>query len=361
MDAHFAEIKWENDGRPKYRQLADRIEDMIRGEQLDADFRIPSERQLAKKLGVSVITVNSAMIELTNRKLVERRIGSGTYVRKRDDGSAGTGKIGFFRHGKKEIRPTDRYMGAMLGSLLSFWQNTSFDFIAMRRDAAEYRKTIETYRLNGILIYSPRREFLPEILALRKTGFPVVAVSSIHPEIADIGFGYSNLRILEDAVHCLAGLGHRDIAFLIPDQPEAAYQLRREGFLRAMWKERIPQNPVWSTPLRDPEPEIRAMFSGPSRPTAVILGSCGYAAQFYRIARELHLTIPGDVSVLSIDEDDSTLAQTPPPSSFRVDVVHLTLEASKALLAMLEHREVVHSEEKNFEFIDRNTCRRIQP
>ena len=352
----LAEIVLVDDGPPKYRQLADRIEEMIRREQLAPAFRIPSERQLAKQLGVSVITVNSAMTELMNRKLVERRVGSGTYVCGPDASGARLRRIGFFRHGQGQVSPNDRYMGGILGTLLSYWQNTPYDFIAMRRDPDSYRATIREYGLDGILIYSPREEFIPAIRQLRNEGFPVVALSSIQPEIADISFGYSNEALLRDAVEALAGLGHRDIAFLIPDQNEAAYRNRHRGFLDAMWKARLPINPAWCEPLRDRDEGIRAILSGDSRPSAVILGSCGYGPAFYRAAAECAMTVPRDVSVLSIDEDDALLALRPAPSAFRIDVVRLTLEASDALLRMIEHREVIHEETRNYSYIDRGTC-----
>lgn len=69
---------------PLYRQAADVIRrEFIAGHA--PGFRLPSEVQLERLLGVSLITVRAALKELEVQQLVERRPGSGTYVVERRD------------------------------------------------------------------------------------------------------------------------------------------------------------------------------------------------------------------------------------------------------------------------------------
>lgn len=355
VDVEFNRMELNADGVPKYRQLAARLETLIRDGELAASTRIPSERLLARQLGVSVITVNSAMNELMNRGLIERRVGSGTYVSELAGSRTCHRRIGFFIH--QRIQPGANLIGTMLETLFRFWGAHDADLLALTRLPGEYEQTIAEYRLDGVLIYSPLAEFVPAIRKLVRREFPVVALSSILPELADISFGYSNVEVLDAAVEYLAKLGHRDIAMLLPGDNETAYRGRAEGFQRAMWKYRLPLNPDWQkTGTGNFAEYICELLSTPMRPGAVILGSCGYAEAFYAAAAELKLEIPRDLSVVSIDEDAKMLALPKPPSAFRVDFVALTLEGSETLLARLEQRDPAERRGRNFEFIDRGSC-----
>ncbi|ROQ22485.1 PLP-dependent aminotransferase family protein [Gallaecimonas pentaromativorans] len=66
---------------PKYLMLADAIAAAIARGELEAGARLPPQRQLADKLGVTVGTVTRAYDEGRRRGQLEARVGSGTYVR----------------------------------------------------------------------------------------------------------------------------------------------------------------------------------------------------------------------------------------------------------------------------------------
>lgn len=64
-----------------YQRVAHQVADLIRGGEIAEGERLPSERDLAKRLGVSRPIVREAMIALEIEGLVEIRIGSGVFVR----------------------------------------------------------------------------------------------------------------------------------------------------------------------------------------------------------------------------------------------------------------------------------------
>src|SRR3954469_5567230 len=64
-----------------YQQAAEQIGDLIRRREIGAGQRLPSERDLARRLGVSRPVVREAMVALEIAGLVEIRTGSGIYVR----------------------------------------------------------------------------------------------------------------------------------------------------------------------------------------------------------------------------------------------------------------------------------------
>ncbi len=69
-----------SDTRPKYRALADRLASDIRTGRLAAGTRLPPQRDLAYRLGVTVGTVGRAYDIAARAGLVAGEIGRGTYV-----------------------------------------------------------------------------------------------------------------------------------------------------------------------------------------------------------------------------------------------------------------------------------------
>jgi DNA-binding FadR family transcriptional regulator len=63
-----------------YRQVADRLAEMIEAERLAPGARLPPERELAARLGVARSTLREAMIALEIAGRVAIRTGSGIYV-----------------------------------------------------------------------------------------------------------------------------------------------------------------------------------------------------------------------------------------------------------------------------------------
>ncbi len=66
---------------PKYRQVYDALLRQITAGRVGPAGRLPSEAELVQQFGASRITIARALRELQLAGLVDRRAGSGTYVR----------------------------------------------------------------------------------------------------------------------------------------------------------------------------------------------------------------------------------------------------------------------------------------
>ena len=66
--------------RRLYQQVADQIRELIEGGEFQSGTRLPAERELAQKLGVSRPSLREALIALEIDGSVEIRMGSGVYV-----------------------------------------------------------------------------------------------------------------------------------------------------------------------------------------------------------------------------------------------------------------------------------------
>ncbi len=81
MMASFSQLNINKDlPTPAYLQLKTQLLNAIDTGQLPAGVALPSERELAEKLGLSRMTVRRAFEMLVTEKQLEQRQGSGTYV-----------------------------------------------------------------------------------------------------------------------------------------------------------------------------------------------------------------------------------------------------------------------------------------
>ena len=354
------DIVLQSSGDARYRQIARQLEGKILSGELFPGSRLPSERALARRFSVAVCTINCAMKELEKRGLVVRRVGAGTFVA----GTAGaehlpfTPKVAFVCEFPFSLR--DEYLLAMMDNLNTFFSSRQYDLLFLTRKSREYEHCFEEYHLQGMILYSPRREAIPAIRQLCAKGYPVVALSTFFPEIADVSCGYSNAAVMRDAVRYLRSLGHRRIGHFINAGEAAVLYERDAGFRQAMWEEQLPINPDWCTPFLPEEAEQRLalLFDGPERPDAVIIGHRQFAALLFSKLRQNNIVVPKTLSLLGIDVSASSRF-TPSLSGYRIDVEHFTLAGAETLLAKIEKRPIPVSTRPNYEFIDGGSCRTL--
>jgi DNA-binding FadR family transcriptional regulator len=79
---------------PKHREISRHLLSEIAGGKYEAEGRLPSEAQLVNRFHVSRPTVARALRDLQADGLIERRAGSGTYVRRQAPGAASTRQLG---------------------------------------------------------------------------------------------------------------------------------------------------------------------------------------------------------------------------------------------------------------------------
>ncbi|HEU4652054.1 MAG TPA: winged helix-turn-helix domain-containing protein, partial [Croceibacterium sp.] len=72
---------WRGDGGSAYRALADRIRLLVLDGRVPVDTRLPAERDLADRLGLSRTTVTAAYGELREQRLLHSVRGSGSVAR----------------------------------------------------------------------------------------------------------------------------------------------------------------------------------------------------------------------------------------------------------------------------------------
>lgn len=68
--------------KPIYEQITSQIKTMVMNNELQSGDPLPSMRVLAKKLRISVITVQRAYEDLTKDRFIETTVGKGSFISK---------------------------------------------------------------------------------------------------------------------------------------------------------------------------------------------------------------------------------------------------------------------------------------
>lgn len=86
--ADLLSLKLRSSGAPYYRQIVDQVTDLAMSGELEPGAQIPSVRELAAALAVSLITTRRAYAELEAAGVVSRHRGQGTFIAPRPRAAA---------------------------------------------------------------------------------------------------------------------------------------------------------------------------------------------------------------------------------------------------------------------------------
>jgi GntR family transcriptional regulator len=107
-------------GVPFYRQIVDQLAGLIHSGQLPPDTRLPSFRDLAPRLLVSLITIRRAYADLEAAGLIVRRQGQGTFVASEVEAAARRRALGEARAQLSAAFARARHLGLRGETLRSF-------------------------------------------------------------------------------------------------------------------------------------------------------------------------------------------------------------------------------------------------
>ena len=141
------------------------------------------------------------------------------------------------------------------------------------------------------------------------------------------------------ATRYLTGLGHRRIALLTADARMRPSRERIAGFQEAFAEAGIDpagaQLCIQSTPMDFAHGNTLALLHHDIRPTAVIALGTRILAGVLRAARDLGLSVPGDLSVISVGDTDLAAMHTPAITALRWSLEDVGRAAAELLLQRL--------------------------
>jgi len=308
-------------GDAKHRKISARLENEIAAGKYTSGSRLPSEVQLVKQFAVSRPTVARALRDLETKGLIERRAGSGTYVKATEAPTNNSARVlGLLVPGLPnteifhiicgEIASLARVheYGLMWGGPTSPFQNAA--------DGLEHaegicRQFIER-RISGVFFapaeLQPGQEAANSRIAesLRDAGIAVVLIDrdlSSFPKRSDFDLvGIDNLAAGYTIADHLIRLGCKKILFTCRPLSAATVNARIAGAREALAQNRLECDSNW---VRQGDPKdlkfVRALASG-KLADAIICANDDTAAMLIRTLESQGVRIPQDIRIVGFDD-----------------------------------------------------------
>lgn len=203
---------------------------------------------------------------------------------------------------------------------------------------------LASIRPDGVVLTPPSADSELVLDVLEKFGVPCVRLgAATAPERGGRVF-MDDIAAAHEMTEHLISLGHRDIGFIAGDSRFAAAQMRRQGFVNAMQSHGLKPRAEW---MADGDFTFesgmacgRKLLGGDRRPTAIFASNDDMALAVLRVAAELGLRSPDDISVGGFDNTPSAQLSSPSLTSIRQPVGEMAVEATDMLLQMIRGEPV---------------------
>ena len=301
----------------KYQKIINWVRQEIADGSLRSGDKLPSEKELSDRFGLSRQTVRHATGELEAQHIVSRVQGSGTYiggVRQRvyEPRYMSVAVLSTF-YESYIFPPTLKGIERVL-SKNGFSMQVSFTDNRVTREREMLRQILEKGNIDGLIV-EPAKSALPNpnmdlYREIRERNIPVIFFNASYPQIEAPCVRIDDRTVAENAAKLLLDAGHRKIgAIFKSDDRQGA--LRYAGYLDAMMSgggEVHQRHVVWvDTPMTS---NLKALedylFQRLEGCTAVLCYNDEVAYQVVELALKRGLHVPQELSVVGID--DSYLA-----------------------------------------------------
>jgi DNA-binding LacI/PurR family transcriptional regulator len=333
-------------GTPKYQQVYSALWREIQSGRLKRGDRLPSEADLERRFETSRITVGRAMRDLQIAGLVERRAGSGTYVKA--PRSAGVLSFGLLIPdlGETEIfepicqgmmaSPLAREHALVWGSLTSAGQSKG-DW-AWQLCSQYIDRGVSGVFFAPLELLQPTDDVNVRIAeAFDAARIPLVLLDRTVAPYPQRGHhdlvGIDNRRAGYVITEHLLRMGTRRIAFVAQPTAAATVAAREAGYREALYVNDAPVDRSLVHHL-DPEEasEVRAMMES-GRPEGIVCANDRTAARLMRTLGRLDYHVPRDVRLVGIDDVEYASLLPVPLTTLRQPTRQI---GDAALTAMLE-------------------------
>jgi DNA-binding LacI/PurR family transcriptional regulator len=329
--------------------LSDALEREILGGKYVSGQKFPSEATLVNRFGVSRITVGRAVRELQNRGLVERRAGSGTYVR--GPGAAASAGLVFGllipNLGETEIfEPICRGMASAreAESHALLWGQADAD----DDQAWQLCRQYVTRRVSGVffapLELTPNKDEtnLRIIDTLERQGIPTVLLDRCvlpYPDrCAHDLVGIDNRRAGYVVTRHFLSLGCRRILFAAYAGSAPTVAARVAGYREALFTAGVP---VESRLVLIMESENGVLDSVRSaKPEAIVSANDRTAGRLMQLLLKAGYRIPEDIRIAGIDDVAYASLLPVPLTTVRQPCREIGVAAIRAMLERIAHPEM---------------------
>lgn len=331
---------------PKHRQVYAALRRQIQSGQCKMGDRLPSEAELGRTFGASRITVGRAVRDLQAAGLVERRAGSGTYVKTPQ--AAGGLSFGLLIPDLGETEIFEPICQGMMASPLARQHALVWGSLTGAGDSKEARawQLCRQYidrRVSGVFfapleLTSDKDDVNHRIArALDEARIPIVLLDRTVLPYPQRGHhdlvGIDNRRAGFVITAHLLRQGCRRIAFVGLPNAAATVDAREAGYREALYAFEVTVDRALVQRLEPGDPAVVRALMETCRPDAIVCANDRTAGRLMHTVLQLGYAIPRDVRLVGIDDAEYASLLPVPLTTLRQPTKQI---GDTALSAMLE-------------------------
>lgn len=339
--------------KPKHVEVLESLQQAIESRSFQVGDRLPGEHELVKQFQTSRPTIARALRELQHLGLIERRVGSGTYVRAPQTAEKKRKLFGLLIPDLGQTEVLEPICGQLAREVQAaghglLWGDFA-DVAARARLAEQACRGYVEQHVAGVL-FAPielaedagqtNLRILHELTAAR---IPVVLIDrdvAPFPERSHFDLvGIDNLRGGYLLARHLLDQGRRRIAFLARPGSAPTVDRRISGYREAISGAGLPFQEDW-VHLGDPRDPVfvRGLLEG--KPEAVICANDITAAMLMQTLGGSGVRVPHDIAVVGFDDVKYAKLLHVPLTTMRQPCHDLGTVAARALLERLTHPDL---------------------
>jgi LacI family transcriptional regulator len=203
--------------------------------------------------------------------------------------------------------------------------------------------------IDGVLFVSTGDE-MSGLDSLNSAGIPVVAIDRIPSNYQGPAVVLDNFQAGYLATKHLVELGHRSIAHIRGPERLRLSREREDGYRKALSENRLepicPESEAKSWACEAGYECMQKILQCAPDLTAVFAASDRLAIGAMRAINENGMRVPGDISIVGIDDIEVSAFQNPPLTTVRQSFVDLGMKAVTILLEMIQGNQVEQRQDK---------------
>jgi GntR family transcriptional regulator, arabinose operon transcriptional repressor len=336
---------------PKHRQVYSALRQEIQSGRLKRGDRLPSEAELVRQFGASRITIGRAVRDLQSAGLVERRAGSGTYVKSHPASALSFGLL------IPDLGETEIFEPICQGMMASpraqehalLWGSPAGTASSKEERAWTLCRQYIDRRVSGVffapLEFTAGKDDVNSQIAqtLDAARIPVVLLDRTVTPYPQRGHhdlvGIDNRRAGYVVTEHLLQLGCRRIAFVAFPYAAATVDAREAGYREALYAWDAPVDRALVHRLEPSDPERVREVMNVTRPEAIVCANDRAAARVMHTLIRLGYRVPHDVRLVGIDDVEYASLLPVPLTTLRQPTRQIGDAAIDAMLDRIGRRD----------------------
>lgn len=354
---------------PKHELIRQTLTDAIASGQYETGQRLPSESELVKTFGASRPTVNRALRELQLAGMIERRAGSGSYVRADAATRGYTFGLLIPELGRTEIfEPICRGMAeAQHGSHhVLLWGSSLGDEANIEQQASQACRQLVAKKVSGVffapLELTPQKDTINRSIAevFDKAGIPIVLLDRdlvSYPSRSRYDLvGIDNRRAGFAITAYLLRAGCHRVIFVGRPGSAPTVDARIAGYKEALSEDSGTLEPsVWRIEPDDKE-QVRSALAR-FRPDGIVCANDFTAANLLKTLNELGVSVPSQIRMAGIDDVKYASLLSVPLTTIHQPCADMGAIAVSTMLERLRHPKLPPRDILlNFHLVVRDSC-----